>query len=225
MATASVASSAPKVPVPRTRCALGLNLLLLLFVSAARRSWSVLPLEQDPLAVTVAAFEYVSSRPIQSIILSVDLGISLLLVGRICETLLRPSKLAFLTHPLTAAEYLLHLELLKRRKARLAMARTLQYGHLHEHFRRRARKLRNMERRSHRDDAHYVGDAEDIVARRVGTIGAIESSRTGTPSAVSGKRTGTGSGTATPTSSFGTGVRRPLKTLVSFTRRRSSTYL
>ena len=84
-----------------------------------------------------------------------------------------------------------------------------------------------MERRSHRDDAHYVGDAEDIVARRVGTIGAIESSRTGTPSttAVSGKRTGTGSGTATPTSSFGTGVRRPLKTLVSFTRRRSSTYL
>ena len=91
------------------------------------------------------------------------------------------------------------------------MAASVQCGHLHEHFRRRARKLRNMERRSHRDDAHYVGDAEDIVARRVGTIGAIESSRTGTPSAVSGKRTGTGSGTATPTSSFGTGVRRPLK--------------
>ena len=81
---------------------------------------SSLPLEQDPFVIT-SIFEYVSSRPIQSIILSVDLGISLLLVGCIFETLLRPSKLAFLTHPLTAAEYLLHDELLKRRKARLAI--------------------------------------------------------------------------------------------------------
>ena len=212
-----------KVPVPRTRCALGLNLLLLLFVSAARRSWRVLPLEQDPLAVTVAAFEYVSSRPIQSIILSVDLGISLLLVGRICETLLRPSKLAFLTHPLTAAEYLLHLELLKRRKG-ASRWRALQYGHLHEHFAAARASCATWSAAPPRR-CSLRRRRRDIVARRVGTIGAIESSRTGTPSAVSGKRTGTGSGTATPTSSFGTGVRRPLKTLVSFTRRRSSTYL
>ena len=51
-----------KVPVPRTRCALGLNLLLLLFVSAARRSWSVLPLEQDPLAVTPRVVSAVELR-------------------------------------------------------------------------------------------------------------------------------------------------------------------
>ena len=162
----------PESPPPRSSRAWSTSRPSASACASSRRSSTTCaepstPLEQDPFVIT-SIFEYVSSRPIQSIILSVDLGISLLLVGCIFETLLRPSKLAFLTHPLTAAEYLLHDELLKRRKARLAMARALTYKGLHDPFVSRARSLRGMDRRSNTEGAHYVGDIERASSRFTG---------------------------------------------------------